>query len=194
MRDPRQNEIEVKLRVSDLRALLRRLRQMGARRIGRVQERNVAFDTRERRLAREGKLLRLRWNNSDAMLTFKWPAPGRMAARRRYKVRREIEFALDAPEDMARVFEGLGLRPFFRYEKFRTSFRLPGEKRLKVELDVTPIGCFLELEGPPREIDRAARLLGYARKDYIAANYLALYREHCRRHGRKPGDMLFRRR
>ncbi|MGH9789884.1 MAG: hypothetical protein ACRD5W_01625, partial [Candidatus Acidiferrales bacterium] len=68
------------------------------------------------------------------------------------------------------------------------------EKRLKVELDVTPIGCFLELEGPPREIDRAARLLGYARKDYIAANYLALYREHCRRHDRKPGDMLFRRR
>lgn len=194
MRGSRQNEIEVKLRVRDWRALLRRLRQMGARRIGRVHERNVVFDTRERRLTREGKLLRLRWNNSDAMLTFKSPASGRIIARRFYKVRREIEFALDAPEDMARVFEGLGLRPFFRYEKFRTTFRLPGEKRLKVELDVTPVGCFLELEGPPRQIDRAARLLGYSRKDYIAANYLALYREHCRRHGRKPGDMLFRRR
>lgn len=191
MRDPRQNEIEVKLRVSDWRALLRRLRQMGARRTGRVHERNVVFDTPERRLAREGKLLRLRWNNSDAMLTFKSAAPGRISARRRYKVRREIEFALDAPEDMARVFEGLGLRPFFRYEKFRTTFRLPGEKKLKVELDVTPIGCFLELEGPPRQIDRAARLLGYARKDYITANYLALYREHCRNHRRSRGDMLF---
>ncbi len=192
MRGSRRDEVEIKLRVADGRGLVRRLRKLGARRVGRVHERNVLFDTAEQTLGRAGKLLRLRWNDGDAVLTFKSPAPGRGMARRRYKVRREIEFALDAPKDMARVFEGLGLRAFFRYEKFRTTFRLPGEKRLQVELDVTPIGCFLELEGSPREIDRAARLLGYARKDYITANYLTLYRKHCRRQGRTAGDMRFR--
>lgn len=191
MRGSRQDEIEVKLRVVDARGLVRRLRGLGARRIRRVHERNVLFDTAEQALGRAGKLLRLRWNDHEAVLTFKSPVPGRGVARRRYKVRREIEFALDAPEEMARVFEGLGFRPFFRYEKFRTTFRLPGEKTLKVELDVTPIGCFLELEGAPRAIDRAARLLGYARKDYITANYLTLYREHCRSRRRPRGDMLF---
>ncbi|MGH9794465.1 MAG: class IV adenylate cyclase [Candidatus Acidiferrales bacterium] len=193
MRGSRQDEIEIKLRVADARGLVRRLRDLGARRIGRVHERNVLFDTAEQTLGRAGKLVRLRWNDDEAVLTFKSPAPGRGMARRRYKVRREIEFALDAPKNMARVFEGLGLHASFRYEKFRTTFRLPREKGLKVELDVTPIGCFLELEGAPRAIDRVARLLGYARKDYITTNYLTLYREHCRRHDRKPGDMLFRR-
>ncbi len=191
MRGSRQDEVEIKLRVADARALVRRLREVGARRIRRVHERNVLFDTAEQTLGRAGKLLRLRWNDDDVVLTFKSRAPGRVKVRRRYKVRREIEFALDAPKDMARVFEGLGLRAFFRYEKFRTTFRLPGERRLKVELDVTPIGCFLELEGSPREIDRAARLLGYARNDYITANYLTLYRKHCRNRRRSRGDMLF---
>ena len=55
-----------------------------------------------------------------------------------------------------------------------------GPDFLKAELDETPIGDFLELEGERRAIDRSARLLGYGPADYIARSYGALYMEHRR--------------
>src|SRR4029077_910218 len=84
-----------------------------------------------------------------------------------YKVREEHELCISNPEEMSKIFEALGLRPCFRYEKFRTTFSLPGMIRLKVTLDETPMGFFVELEGERQEIDRAAGMLGFARSDYI---------------------------
>ena len=73
--------------------------------------------------------------------------------------------------------------------------KLPGSakwaKDLLIELDETPLGTFLELEGPAEAIDRAAQELGYSRKDYIAKSYLALYLEECRRRGEQPKNMVF---
>jgi adenylate cyclase class 2 len=87
------------------------------------------------------------------------------------------------------------MRVWFRYEKFRTTFRLPASnawaKRLIIELDETPIGVFLELEGPANAIDRAAKALGFETRDYVLANYVTLYREYCRGRGEEPHDMLF---
>jgi len=60
-------------------------------------------------------------------------------------------------------------------------------------LDETPIGTYLELEGPGRWIDRTARQLGYRPEDYITQSYVALLVERCRRRGRVPGNMIFRR-
>ena len=92
---------------------------------------------------------------------------------------------------MARILRALGLHPVFRYEKFRTTYTLPGVRRLKIEVDETPVGIYLELEGPVVGIDRGARLLGYGRQDYLKDTYGSLYLADCRRRGRKPGDMLF---
>lgn len=92
---------------------------------------------------------------------------------------------------MARILRALGLHPVFRYEKFRTTYALPGVRGLKIELDETPVGIYLELEGPVAGINRGARLLGYRRKDYLTDSYGSLYLADCRRRGRKPGDMLF---
>jgi len=61
-----------------------------------------------------------------------------------------------------------------------------------VELDVTPIGVFVELEGSPRVIDRAARLLGWGPADYITKSYRALYLDACRHRGLPARDMVFR--
>jgi hypothetical protein len=69
----------------------------------------------------------------------------------------------------------------------------PWARGLLLELDKTPIGIFLELEGPATAIDRAAHSLGFAKRDYVVANYMVLYREHCRGRGEKPRDMLFAR-
>ena len=79
----------------------------------------------------------------------------------------------------------------FRYEKFRTTYVLQTVPGLKIELDETPVGAYLELEGSVSGIDHAARVLGYARSEYIKETYGSLYLADCRRRGRKPGDMLF---
>lgn len=90
------------------------------------------------------------------------------------------------------------MRESFHYEKYRTTFRMPTAarwaKRLLIELDETPIGVFVELEGPAAAIDRAAKLLGYSKEEYVLTNYLGLHAEKCIGRGEKVGDMVFRKR
>ena len=211
-------EIEIKLRISDQKAFRRTLKRLGARPVGgasgRVHEWNVIFDTPEGRLAKHGQLLRIRTEAPEskpkkgkpasgqrALLTFKRPLVKRTSASLsseetyRHKVREEIEVEVADATVLAKIFEGLGMRGWFFYEKYRTTFRLPATSRwatgLLIELDETPIGTFVELEGPPAAIDRAASELGHTRRDYILKNYLALYVEECRRLGQERRDMIF---
>jgi adenylate cyclase class IV len=121
----------------------------------------------------------------------RYPAPGS------HKVRDEIEAQVTDSANLIKIFEGLGMRGWFRYEKYRTTYQLPAAKTwakgLLIELDETPIGTFVELEGPAHAIDRAATELGYTRSNYILTNYLSLYVEDCRRKGQQPENMLFAR-
>jgi adenylate cyclase class 2 len=139
---------------------------------------------------------------SRQILTFKRPTAQQAAApTSRYpsfgshKVREEIEAHVTDSANLVKIFEGLGMRGWFRYEKYRTTYQLPATKSwargLLIEVDETPIGTFVELEGPPAAIDRAATELGYSKRDYILTNYLALYAEDCRRKGQQPQNMLF---
>ena len=125
----------------------------------------------------------------STLLTFKGPigpprgtkrAAEKVGKKKRapaYKIREEHEIRVSDWEEVSRIIEGLGLRPCFRYEKFRTTYRLPGIRNLKLEVDETPIGLFLELEGPGRAIDRAAARLGFGRAEYITKSYGALFME-----------------
>ena len=58
-------------------------------------------------------------------------------------------------------------------------------------LDETPIGTYLELEGPGAWIDATAAELGFAARDYILLSYGTLYRNHCREMGMEVGHMVF---
>jgi adenylate cyclase, class 2 len=196
-------EIEVKLRVADLGALIAKLRGLGAVSHGRVLEQNTLYDTPESRLRHLGRLLRVRIETPagtklvrpgtpSAVLTSKAPIP--KPARRpspalRYKEKLENEVPLRHPHELTLALRSLGFRPGFRYEKYRSTFRLHG---LHLDLDETPVGTFLELEGPPKAIDRAARALGFTARDYMRATYWDLYAADCRRRAVKPGNMLFR--
>ncbi|MBV9743453.1 MAG: hypothetical protein JO099_06800, partial [Acidobacteriia bacterium] len=84
----------------------------------------------------------------------------------------------------------LGFQRVFRYEKYRTEFRR-GRKGV-VTLDETPIGTYLELEGPPDWIDGTAALLNFQENDYITLSYGRLYLDWCAQHKVKPGDMVFK--
>jgi adenylate cyclase class 2 len=200
-------EREIKLRVRDLGAVRRVLRSIGARVVRpRLHECNALFDTAEGSLASREQLLRIRTErpsgrsrklNLRCLVTFKRPivAPGSREKGERHKVREEIELEVSDPKMLTMIFEGLGMRRWFLYEKIRTTFRLPASnawaKGLLIELDETPIGVFLELEGPAHAIDRAAKAMGFETKDYVLANYMVLYREYCRRRGEEPTNMLF---
>jgi len=84
------------------------------------------------------------------------------------------------------VLRALGYEPTYRYQKYRQPYHLAA---VEVLLDETPIGNFLELEGPPEAIDAAARALGFSPADYDARTYREL---HQARTGREePGDMVF---
>jgi adenylate cyclase class 2 len=109
-------------------------------------------------------------------------------------VRSEIEIGVAPPKAVVDLLAAAGLRPTFRYEKFRSSYRVASFPRLHVELDETPMGTYLELEGPPRAIDQMARKLGFAAKEYITQSYLALYLDECRRKRVPAGDFVFARR
>jgi adenylate cyclase class 2 len=211
------NETEIKLKINDVKALQRTLKRLGARPAfkgsGRVREENLLFDTPDGRLAKDGQLLRIRMESLDAaarkkgshsgqrtLLTFKRPVEettNREAAalRRDYKVREELELAVENGAILGQIFAGLGMSGWFRYEKYRTTYKLPASKTwakgLLVEIDETPIGTFVELEGRAEAIDRAATELGFSRRDYIVKNYLLLYVEDCRKRGEAPKNMVF---
>jgi len=86
------------------------------------------------------------------------------------------------------VLDGLGYAPVYRYEKYRTSYAW-GD--LAIELDETPIGCFVELEGPSEAIDRAAAGLGSAPEQWITDSYLDLHERAAAERGEARGDLLF---
>jgi adenylate cyclase class 2 len=185
-----RREIEIKLPVHDPRALRRRLAELGFRRASkRYFERNALLDFPDRKLRKKGSLLRLRSEPGRSLLTFKGPRIGAG----RFKERVEIEARVhDAPET-AGIFEALGLRVAFRYEKYRTLYRRRTDPpHAEVAFDETPIGVYLEIEGPKRWIDQVARALGYTTREYITASYGRLYLGWCEAHGRDPGDMVFR--
>lgn len=212
-------EIEIKLRAASAEEARQRLRGLRARTLGRVFERNTLFDTHERVLGRSGRLLRVRYEQEwgaggaplrrpqawgkartragrpeRALLTFKAPAErgsGGQPGGGRYKARQEIELAVAPAERAEQILERLGYHPWFRYEKYRTSFRLPGLPGLAVELDETPLGVYWELEGPPEAIDRAARALGYGPGDYLTASYYELFLAERQRRGREARAMVF---
>jgi adenylate cyclase class 2 len=207
-------ETEVKLAIKDLPSLLEKLRALGIKPRGRVLENNTLFDTDGSDLRSRGTLLRLRteapaptsWAPGGvkrSILTAKSPAPastqkGRSA---RYKHRMESEVVLPPAKSGKRsakrtlVDRGwpfalgcLGLRSKFRYEKYRTAFHVKG---VHLDLDETPVGTFLELEGKPGAIDRVARSLGFTPHDYMRATYYDLYAAERRKKGRPVRNMLF---
>jgi len=205
-------EREIKLRINDVDAFRRKLQVLGAEHPagnpGPVHELNLIFDTPQSDLFQRGQLLRIRTETPLAdpalagraghrvVLTFKRPVEGQPEPpAQRHKVREELELEVSDAAMLTRIFEGLGMRGWFRYEKYRTTYRLPASEswaeRLLIELDETPIGTFAELEGPAEAIDRAAEELGFSRQDYIVMNYLSLYLEDCRAKGIAPRDMLF---
>ncbi len=179
-------ETEVKIRIGDPGPVAARIRSAGFEvSVERLFEANTLYDTPDKRLKKEGTLLRLREVGAKNVITWKGKGtPGR------HKARPEIETTLGSAETLGRIFENLGFERSFRYEKFRTEFRKPNTDGV-ITLDETPIGNFLELEGQGEWIDVTARQLGFTEQQYILESYGRLYLEDCERRDVLPANMTF---
>lgn len=149
-----------------------------------VREHNYVFDTPGLHLKNDNKLLRLRQSGNACVLTFKRPDPNtpRKSIDKIYKIREEIEVTVSDFDKAETIFKGLGYEVFFIYEKYREELTGP-DGEVEIMLDHTPVGDFIEIEGPAPEIDRVAVLLGFSKEDYITSNYYKLWRkEHPEGH------------
>jgi adenylate cyclase, class 2 len=180
-------ENEIKVPVSDVAALEERLRSLGFQILHpRVFESNVIYDTPEGSLRARGELLRIR-QAGERVFTFAYKGP---ATVKRHKEREELELAVSNPEVLETILHRLGYVPRFRYEKFRTEWAVPGQDGVLM-VDETPVGTYMELEGPSNWIDEIAGRLGYRDADYVNLSYARLYEADCIRRGVVPSDMVF---
>ncbi len=162
-------ETEVKLRVPDLAPVRERLQRSGARNLReRHFEDNLLFDDEDRSLQGGGTVLRLRRTPGSGLLTFKGPRQLVEGV----KSREERETTVEDPGALETILGRLGYRPVFRYQKYRESWSYRGQQ---IELDETPIGSFLEIEGDLEGIHAVAGLLGFSPRDYLNESYVGLF-------------------
>jgi adenylate cyclase, class 2 len=164
----------------------------------RVFEQNLVLDDAGGSLKSAGLLLRVRTMGKrnalqSALCTFKGPAKETPT---HHKQRVEREFTAGNADECLAVLAGIGFHPAFRYEKYRTVFARRARKGDKgkqglVTLDETPIGVFMELEGPALWIDRTAKELGFSRNDYITMSYARLWERWREEHAIPAGNMVF---
>ncbi len=182
---PAGREVEIKFLVTDLKALERKLRAAGFRRITpRTHEVNTLYDLPGIPLRHRGELLRVRRYGNQ------WTFTHKAAARAgRHKSRAETETVVRDGTRLEGILRALGFRPTFRYEKFRSQW---SDGRGHVLLDETPIGNVAEIEGAPRWIDRTAGKLGVATRDYITDSYAGLFFRWKKKTGSPAEEMTFR--
>ncbi len=179
-------ETEVKIRLSDLGEMCRRIEALG---FGISQPRefesNTLYDRPDRSLLGSGNLLRLRESGDRQIVTWKGPYQAGP-----HKTRPELETTLGSIKTLAEIFCHLGYIAVFRYEKYRREYRVPDHPGV-ITVDETPIGSFLELEGPGDWIDETAGRLGLTGDDYVLESYARLYLKDCEKRGIAPTNMIF---
>ncbi len=165
-------ETELKIEVTDLDAIRARLKELGATRVGVVDEDNVYLD-RDDELSARGESLRLR---QDDRVRLTWKGPSRFDDG--VTERPEIEITVSSMEDARDIFERLGFVLVDRMAKRRETWRLAD---VEVALDILSFGSFVEIEGAPHAAQATARQLGLDYMNGIATSYRRLHRQRLRR-------------
>jgi adenylate cyclase class 2 len=177
-------EIEVKFALRDRPALVSRLRSAGAERLyHETFEDNMVLDRRGE-LRTKGALLRIRKFGKYVLATFKGPVGFEGGV----KTREEVQTGIESFELAIQLFDSLGYKPVFRYQKFREVWRL---KDAEVVLDRTPIGDYFEIEGSLERIREIVGLLQLNMDEAIRASYSDLYRQQRRTRPDLPEYMVF---
>lgn len=160
-------EQEIKLRFASLEAARLAVTTAGGRLVrSRRLQSDRFYDTHDLRLADARLALRIRHEPGEATLTYKGaPLAGPV------KSREEIETTVASADALEAVFDRLGYAERWRFEKHREDYLLDG---VKVFIDDTPVGVFVEIEAAPDAIETTAARLGKSPADYILDSYRSL--------------------
>ena len=198
----RDVEVEVKLRCDSLERLTEaglELEQVEPRHF----EDNWVYELPDGKL-RKGQYLRVRYKGDGngvgrrraGVLTYKGRSKrdggGQKGKNKGKKVREEIETTVGRPTKMVKILKRLGLKRSFRYQKYRSSYRvrLEDERTLLVMFDETPIGNFLELEGEAEVIEIVASRIGFKPEAYLTESYIEMQLARCAARGEPLSDMV----
>jgi adenylate cyclase class 2 len=177
-------EIEVKFALADRNELIRRLHEIGGTRLyPETFEDNIVLDRRGE-LRTRGSLLRVRKFGRYSLATYKGP----MSIEGGIKSREEVQTGVESFEFAIQLFDSLGFKPVFRYQKYREVWRV---RDVEVVVDRTPIGTYFEIEGPVDLIRQVAADLGMHMDQAIRLSYADLYRQHRRTRADLPENMVF---
>jgi adenylate cyclase class 2 len=177
-------EIEVKFALRDRADLVRRLHELGGTRLyPETFEDNIVLDRRGE-LRTKGSLLRVRKFGKYSIATYKGP----MSIEGGVKSREEVQTGVESFELAIQLFDSLGYKPVFRYQKFREVWRV---KEVEVVLDRTPIGDYFEIEGAIEVIRDIAAQLDMNMEQAIRQTYLDLYRQARRTRPDLGENMIF---
>jgi adenylate cyclase class 2 len=185
-------ETEIKIHLASGEAFLRKLQMMDSSILStRHFEDNWVLDYPDSRLRSSGCLLRVRSAGDRSYLTYKGP----QRAGGKFKVREEFEIAVEDGKTVLLILEKLGLRVWFRYQKYRSEYSVAvpdsAGDRIHVTYDETPVGIYAELEGSEEGIRRIAGAMGIDDSSFIRDSYYTIYARACRERGRVPGNMIF---
>ena len=177
-------EREIKLRFESAEEARSRILGLGATPLrGRRLQEDCLLDTADDQLFSRRCVLRVRSEGGKSLLTFKGPVqPGIM------KLREEHETVVADGDALLTILRELGLRIWFRYEKYREEF---AAEDVVIAIDETPVGTFVEIEGGETHIHRTAAALGRTPADYITDSYRTLFIAYCQALNLNLRDMTF---
>jgi adenylate cyclase class IV len=185
-----RDELELKIRVTDLTGLRRALRAAGARLEFRGRMTDRRYD-RTRELTRRDHVLRLRVyqpagrRRAHAVLAWKGPA----SARRGYRHRSELEFTVSDPEALRTLLERLRYRVTLVIDRRVEVYRLAGAM---LRLERFPaMDTLLEVEGSPAAMEHAIKAIGLPRHQFLSESLPYFTRAYRRRTGR-PARLAWR--
>lgn len=184
-------EIEAKMKLDDVSALVEAIAARGGSPIGQYLEENAFFDTEDRALLAADEGLRLRVStNVDTRaehVSITHKGSNRHGS---LKCREETEVSVGRATDAARLLEHLGYVKILMFQKKRISYRLEG---CRIEIDEVPnLGHFVEIEGHGEgQVMRVREMLGLSEKPLIKASYAAMLFAWMQERGGSDGRIVF---
>lgn len=179
-------EIEVKFSIPSAEGLVPAVLTAGAVCEQPMQfERNLRFDDENGNLKKNKQVLRLRDNGGTAILTYKSDKNSSDGL----ADREEIETHVEDFERTRLILERLGYKIVFIYEKYRSIYSL---RDTSIFIDHTPIGDFVEIEGPDEEaIRQTAEQIGLIWELRSGKGYWAVFKSWKNQNAYPGRDMVF---
>lgn len=153
----------------------------------RLQD-DALYDLPDDTLRNKGCVVRVRverWTDAPETTTLTVKGPVHAGP---MKLRDEHETRVEKADPLLKVFDVLGMRAWFRYQKYREEFSTRG---LIIAIDETPVGIYVELEGDEDAILAMTAALGRSPADFIIDSYYRLFMKRRDEFGLAGPYMLF---